>query len=732
MITFPFRKLSSAVLTGFLAAFLNPVLSLAQTPSGQIPAHNASANSALGDQVDSLNAFWDNARRRDGQEPVRGSFAAEAGMSARNAASMILSSTPPEPPSKPVPNPEAKTPDSGSIFSRIGDALAAAANGAFTGTFRLLNRAVPWHSLPTPLAIANLAALRLDLEHKNLYATSQLDSQRNQTSKEDCKRWESARSPNGVCNDLRDPDMGRADLPFGRQQPLDQVSCKLPAGMPSSREVSLRLMTRKTFKPATIINNTAMIWLQFQVHDWVQPGRDAKNPIQIPLKPGDSWPQKEMYLDGTEKLPDSRRTDEGKGPPLFPNKSTPWWDAGQIYGNDAGTQQKLRAGKDGLLLVDENGLLPLDPAYVDSNGKAGIDMTGRNQNYWMGLSLLHTLFTLEHNAVAKRLKEEYPSWTDDQLFDKARLVTAALIAKIHTVEWTPAILPNPALQVGMNSNWWGLTGAIFGKDSLIRKFTPTNALLTGIPASETAHNGADYSLTHEFDIVYHMHALVPDTYEMRSAADGRHLVTLDFNDLQGLKTREVVNNIGMANLWYSLGMSHPGAIRLGNFPKALQNFQHFSGRSGDLAAADIERTRERCLPLYNDFRENLRMPRIKTFEELADGDAELAKEISDVYGGDIDKVDALVGMFAEPLPPGFGFSDTAFRVFILMASRRLKSDRFFTSDYRPDIYTQVGYDWVEGNTFKDVLLRHYPALGPALQDVEGDKVFRATWKSLGQ
>jgi len=28
-----------------------------------------------------------------------------------------------------------------------------------------------------------------------------------------------------------------------------------------------------------------------------------------------------------------------------------------------------------------------------------------------------------------------------------------------------------------------------------------------------------------------------------------------------------------------------------------------------------------------------------------------------------------------------GFSDTAFRVFILMASRRLKSDRFFTRDY---------------------------------------------------
>ena len=36
------------------------------------------------------------------------------------------------------------------------------------------------------------------------------------------------------------------------------------------------------------------------------------------------------------------------------------------------------------------------------------------------------------------------------------------------------------------------------------------------------------------------------------------------------------------------------------------------------------------------------------------------------------------GLYAEPLPKGFGFSDTAFRVFILMASRRIKSDRFLT------------------------------------------------------
>ena len=58
----------------------------------------------------------------------------------------------------------------------------------------------------------------------------------------------------------------------------------------------------------------------------------------------------------------------------------------------------------------------------------------------------------------------------------------------------------------------------------------------------------------------------------------------------------------------------------------------------------------------------------------------------------------MVGLFAEPLPKGFGFSDTAFRVFILMASRRLKSDRFFTRDYNAETYTQAGLDWIDDTT----------------------------------
>jgi hypothetical protein len=64
----------------------------------------------------------------------------------------------------------------------------------------------------------------------------------------------------------------------------------------------------------------------------------------------------------------------------------------------------------------------------------------------------------------------------------------------------------------------------------------------------------------------------------------------------------------------------------------------------------------------------------------------------------VEDVDAVVGWLAESTRPhGFAISETQFTVFILNASRRLFSDRFFTSSFRPEFYTQFGVDWVNNN-----------------------------------
>ena len=190
-----------------------------------------------------------------------------------------------------------------------------------------------------------------------------------------------------------------------------------------------------------------------------------------------------------------------------------------------------------------------------------------------------------------------------------------------------------------------------------------------------------------------------------------------FRELGALDTRPRLEELGVANALYSLGTEHPGAITLHNYPRFLQHLERPDGTVMDLAATDVMRIRERGVPRYNQFRRLFRLKPADTFEELTDNPT-WAEELRRVYGGDVERVDLMIGLYGEPKPKGFGFSDTAFRVFILMASRRLKSDRFFTRDYTPKLYTQAGMDWINATTMSTVLLRHYPQLAPALDGVE--------------
>jgi hypothetical protein len=166
----------------------------------------------------------------------------------------------------------------------------------------------------------------------------------------------------------------------------------------------------------------------------------------------------------------------------------------------------------------------------------------------------------------------------------------------------------------------------------------------------------------------------------------------------------------------TFGTQCPGAVTLRNFPNWMRRLHRRNGQNleelMDLATIDILRDRERGVPRYNRFRELFHMPRVNSFEQMTD-DPVLVRELREIYGHP-DKVDLRVGMYAEKPPEGFGFSDTAFRVFILMASRRIKSDRYFTTDYTPAVYTQPGMDWIDDNNMNTVLLRHFPELRPVL------------------
>jgi hypothetical protein len=208
-----------------------------------------------------------------------------------------------------------------------------------------------------------------------------------------------------------------------------------------------------------------------------------------------------------------------------------------------------------------------------------------------------------------------------------------------------------------------------------------------------------------------MHPLLPDDYLLHDHRTGKLLGQRSFLDIQGDKADDELRAIGLPTLLYSFGTSHPGAIRLHNYPRSLTDFER-DGERIDVSVVDLVRTRRRGVPRYNDFRQGLHKPRITRWEDLCP-DPESVRRMRELYGS-IDEVDTMVGLFAETPPEGFGFSDTAFRIFILMASRRLQSDRFLTVDFRPEIYSPLGMDWVANNGMTSVILRHCPELASVL------------------
>ncbi|MFC8131648.1 peroxidase family protein [Streptomyces sp. NPDC057302] len=584
--------------------------------------------------------------------------------------------------------------------------------------FGALNRYVPWYRLPVSASLLNLVFLRKVLRRLNLIDTDvhEAPPKAVPVPAPVDERLRTSRSYDGTYNDLSAPTMGAVGAAFGRNLEPDYRPDLFDT--PNPVTVSRRLLTRDTFVPATSLNVLAAAWIQFQVHDWVNHRRypAGGKAVEVPLPPGSTWhntpggpPENVMRFAENEgiQLP-------GNQPPiLFANSASHWWDGSEVYGADERTAKFLREPDGSANLRLEDGHLPV--------GQNGIPLTGFNESWWLGLSAMHTLFAREHNSVCAALRHEYPAMSEDSIYHTARLVVSALIAKIHTVEWTPAILATEAIDLGLHTNWEGPPDNWLNKLGL---WLLESHSLTGIPKTLPDHHAAPYSLTEDFVTVYRMHPLIPDDYEMREHHFGQRLESLTFQDIQGAAAEAAIRKTGLADTLYSFGIAHPGAITLNNFPRALQRFER-DGEIIDLSVVDLVRTRRRGVPRYNDFRAGLHKPRISRFEELSQ-DPETVARLKDVYSS-VDEIDTVVGLFAENPPTGFGFSDTAFRIFILMATRRLQSDRFLTVDYRPEIYTPLGIEWVEKGGMKSVIQRHAPDLAGLLP--RGASAF-APWRQV--
>jgi hypothetical protein len=526
------------------------------------------------------------------------------------------------------------------------------------------------------------------------------------------------RTADGSWNRLDDPKEGAAGTRFLRNVANAAIRVAHDDDellSPNPRTVSHKLLTRAVrdgapvVKEVPFLNLLAASWIQFQNSDWVSHGeRLLDESIEIPLPDDD--PARERYHQDRivvgRTQPDPTRRAEGETTPVtFINEVTHWWDGSQIYGSDQVTQDRLRSRVDGKLTVEADGRLPL--------ASDGVEDSGMVRNWWVGTAMLHTLFVREHNAICDHLREHYPDWDDDRLFNVARLVNAAVMAKIHSIEWTPAILPNPALTLGLNANWYGLLTYMFRKGrgrKTVAHFNVENPELGGLVGNHINRHGQPYGLAEEFVEVYRLHSLIPEELYLRRHDTGEPIEDLPVPATRQAGSAKTTARIALVDLFFSFGNQHPGALELHNYPRFMQEISIPGNPLFDLGAVDILRARERGVPRYNEFRRQLGLEPIRTFADLTD-DADTVAAIRDVYGDNVEHLDLMVGTLAEThRPTNFGFGETMFQIFIINASRRLQADRFYTDDYREEVYTEQGMQWVDDATLKSVLIRHFPEL----------------------
>ncbi|WP_116367562.1 peroxidase family protein [Parahaliea mediterranea] len=628
---------------------------------------------------------------------------------------------------------------------------------------------------------------------------------------------------NGLRIGLLKPDPQRISRELFTRQQSQSEACDLGRG------------TACDYQPASFFNVLAAYWIQFMTHDWFSHTREGRNrpglepvgcddPVATGCRPGDraertitaaSGPAPTFEHDGVT-YPQRAHT-------TTPNLVTAWWDASQIYGFDeVSARRVLRDPNDPAKLLQSGGYLPLfascQPDCPMQSQWAGQEVTAFPANWSIGMSFYHNLFVREHNhfvAAFRSLQRTHPALdsglrnpahpnavisyaqaSDEEIYQAARLVVAAEIAKIHTIEWTTQLLYDEPLYLAMNSNWFGLfnvgeanpvsrvldrildrqrnlpskvssraadqlgregggdrdnaiysvfaSGAgIFGLNNRMGRdwdITNPDDLNRGVN-----HFGAPFNFPEEFTTVYRLHPLLPDIIEMRSASQPNriHSTVPVVATVRGAASG-LMREHGMADWALSMGRQRLGLLHLQNHPLFLQNLEmpHLGSPSGqlDIVALDVLRDRERGVPRFNEFRRQIGLKSLSSFDDFIDQrlaaddpvrqqQAAVIDKLRALYGthtcdaskiistaqrdeagafindclghpdgsvvDNIEDVDTIVGWLAEyTRPHGFAISETQFHIFILNASRRLFSDRFFTSSFRPEFYSQLGYDWV--------------------------------------
>jgi hypothetical protein len=344
-------------------------------------------------------------------------------------------------------------------------------------------------------------------------------------------------------------------------------------------------------------NQLQLYFLQFQVHDFVDNGFNESNIIKIPIPETDPVFPKHKWIEVERTTYSTFPLDSSvpKGYVEFDSKNTVWWDSSNVYGFSPSVQAKLRTFQNGKLKLDGEGRL-----FIDNATK--IPLIGRQGGFSIGLYLVHSIFTKEHNAICDMLKRNNVNWGDEQLFQVSRLIVSALNAKITLTESFLALFPeDPIVRfISKTFPFGGTLGDLVGKDLAAEVKNSRPDLQQQFPAvfgRSTIKRPYNSSVAFSLDVVsvlrFHSGSLdmITMKYHGNGSSIGKNYTLQEIQE----KVLEMKKEHTDADLFYTLGVHRQG-LGLHNTPLSFINIPAGNGSIIDLEAIGILRDRERGLP----------------------------------------------------------------------------------------------------------------------------------------
>lgn len=461
------------------------------------------------------------------------------------------------------------------------------------------------------------------------------------------------RTVDGTNNNQTDTNLGASETVFFEDTSRayeDGIGSPSGSARPNPRQVSNAVVAQSEDTPDPG-GRTAYLWLwgQFLDHDITLTHENGLNDFPISIPTGDLY--FDPYGTGTQTLPFSRSTfQEGTGvtaesPRAQVNSITTFIDASNVYGSDSERATALRTFEDGLLATSDGDLLPYNTEGLDNAGGTGdsLFLAGdirANENVL--LTSMHTVFVREHNRIARRLKQRFPSLSDEELYQGARKRVGAIAQAITYNEYIPALLGRNALPP-----YQGYRPQV----------DPQVGILFATAAFRLGHSQVGTT--------------VP-----RLDENGQELPEGNLSVADAFFNPSLVTETGIDVLLRGAA-TEPAQKTDAQVIDDLRNFLFGPPGSGglDLPSLNIQRGRDHGLPDYNTVRTEAGFPPANDFADIT-GDVKAQEKLASVYGGP-DEIDPWIGLLSEDAVAG-GVTGPTLRKILSQQFRRMRDgDRFF-------------------------------------------------------